>query len=360
MSQGKYIGWMVLMVAFILTGCRENEPAQRVGLPISICLPASEMQAARAPRKSIGDPGETEAFRFPHHLYFIVIKNNGDDTWSVWHQESRTLTNDDWKATRYVGLLPTMNDSIYQYKEEIDLLLSAGDKFVGRVYAIASAEELTFNKAINTLSGLDDVLNLSFSTAGKTMQDNLQHIYTSPYNLEQYGAYYGEFNSTYQKVPHINLLLYHVAAKVDITWAVNDGKRPDRADTGTKATAVRLTYMKAQHLFEDYAYCFRPMENVKTTKLGTGYERVLIKPTDEGLWWEGRAYFYTIPYTTDSKPDYFPLQMELETNSSGDLNKNTLNLKINTSSPFVPWLRANFNISAPLPATDGSAEKDID
>jgi hypothetical protein len=195
------------------------------------------------------------------------------------------------------------------------------------------------------------------------MQSNLQHIYATPYNYEVSGQYYGSFNSVEHNVPFVNLLLYHVAAKVDITWAVNDGKRPDRADTGTKATAVRLTYMKAQHLFEDYAYCFRPMENVKTTKLGTGYEREIVTnaPANEGLWWEGRSYFYTIPYHTkeEGRKSYFPLQMVMNTNGGdGTGYQPTIYMKVDTTSSFVPWLRADFNINAAL--TDGTDIKIID
>lgn len=238
------------------------------------------------------------------------------------------------------------------------MLLTSSDKFVGHVYAIASAEELTFNKSLDAISSMSDVLNLTFSTASDAIQENLQHIYTSPYNLEQDGAYYGSFDSKHQRVPRIDMLLYHVAAKVDIKWSVDEEKRINKTDP---SEAIRLTYMKAKNLFNGYAYCFRPMENTEGSKLASGYSREIILSTSdyEGLWWEGRAYFYTIPYTIeDAGVRYFPLQMEMSTNGSSDKYRPTLNMQVNTSSPFVPWMRAMFNISNKL--TDTEETKTID
>ena len=337
-------------MALALAGCKVNEPEQKLGLPLSICLPANEVQSARyapAARRAIGDPGETELFLFPHYLYIIVMKqDNTTKVWSVWHAEERTLKDADWKPTRYVGLLPTMGDSIYQYTEQINLLLTAGgSKFYGRVYAVASAEPLSFNKALSSsgITSLDDLLDLTFNTS--EVQSSLQHIYSSPYNLTQNGDYYGSFNSNFQRVPYVNLLLYHVAAKVDIKWNVEEDKRINKAD---RENAVRLTYMEARNLFNGNAYCFKPMRNVSGSALTSG-ATVKIAENDEGLWWEGRSYFYTIPYTVEEAPNYFPLQMTLKTNgSAGTGYQPTLNLRVDTTAKFVPWLRANFNLTAPL------------
>lgn len=336
----------------VLAGCKENEPEQKLGLPITICLPANEVQSARyapAVRRAIGDPGETESFLFPHRLYIIVMKQDEDTkAWTVWHAEERTLTDEDWKPTRYVGLLPTMGDSIYQYTEQINLLLSSSDYFKGRVYAIASAERLSFNKALSSsgITSMNDLLGLTFNTS--EVQSSLQHIYSSPYNLTQNGDYYGSFNSSYQRVPHVNLLLYHIAAKVDIKWYVDPEKRLNKANP---AEAVRLTYMEARYLFNGQAYCFKPMKNEVTTLPTSGYNiENIVTLSDEGLWWEGRSYFYTIPYYVAGEPDYFPLQMVLCTNGvdKEDGYKLTLKQPMDTSAVFVPWLRGNFNLTAPL------------
>ncbi|MBQ8938886.1 MAG: hypothetical protein IJ047_01510 [Paludibacteraceae bacterium] len=337
-------------MALALAGCKVNEPEQKLGLPLSICLPANEVQSARyapAARRAIGDPGETELFLFPLHLYIIVMKqDNTTKVWSVWHAEERTLTDADWEPKHYSGPLPTMEDSIYQYTEQINLPLTAGgSKFYGRVYAVASAERLNFNKTWSSgITSLDDLLSLTFNTSG--VQSSLQHIYSSPYNLTLNGDYYGSFNSNLQRVPYVNLLLYHIAAKVDIKWNVEEEKRINKAD---RENAVRLTYMEARNLFNGNAYCFKPMRNVSGSALTSG-ATVKIAENDEGLWWEGRSYFYTIPYTiTAGGKQYYPLQMTLKTNGSTETGyQPTLNLQVDTTAKFVPWLRANFNLTAPL------------
>jgi hypothetical protein len=41
--------------------------------------------------------------------------------------------------------------------------------------------------------------------------------------------------------------------------------------------------------------------------------------------------------------------MQMETNESGDTYQPTIYMEIDKSSPFVPWLRANYNLTDPLP-----------
>lgn len=343
--------YIVLMLALCFIGCERGQefpPVKQVVMPISICLPAERMQTPdNAPRRALGDPGTTEHFLFPHHLYYVVMKQKLDKSWMVWHAEHRTLNDADWQPKRYVGTLPTSSDSVYQYTEEINLLLAASDTFAGRIYAIASADELSLNKDLAEVTGLPDLLNVTFSAASPTIQQKLQHIYTTPYNLNMSGAYYGSFNSVAQKVPHVHLLLYHVAAKVDIQWYVAENKRIDP----TPANGVRLTYMEARRLFNGNAYCFKPMRNELAALPETGYTIAdIVRPQDEALWWEGRSYFYTIPYTVTGAPNYFPLQMRLCTNGTPVENayRPTLNMQVDTVAVFVPWMRVNFNFSKPL------------
>ena len=191
---------------------------------------------------------------------------------------------------------------------------------------------------------------LTFNSGASGIQENLQHIYSTPYNYMPDGVrYYGSFEKE-QKVPHVSLLLYHVAAKVDINWFVDEEKR-------SKTNMLRLTKMDACNLFNGNAFCFKPMENSLPALPTTTDSVHIVTRTDEGLWWEGRSYFYTIPYTTTGKTGYYPLQMQMETNESGAIYKPTVYLGVNTSSPFVPWLRATFNINNPLAA--GTAEKTV-
>lgn len=351
---------IVFMLLLLMAGCRHDnmtnqEPESPVALPISILLPSEDAYAnsRNASRRVIGDPGTTEHFSFPEHIYFFVLKYDGEN-WSLWHKEHVEPTENEWIAKRNPGYFQTAGDTIYQYNHSINLLL-ADQKFAGHVFAIASSEELTFNTPFASITTAAEVRDLKFSTSSSTIQQNLQNIYSTPYNYEVSGAYYGSFSSITQKVPHIDLMLYHVAAKVDIQWNVEDTVRI----RSNPSEAVRLTYMEARHLFNGDAYCFKPMENTVVSLPATGYDLTnIVTPTDEGLWWEGRSYFYTIPYTVTGNANYFPLQMRLRTNGSADTYSPTLNLRVDTSSPFVPWLRIRFNFAQPL--EDKSETKTID
>lgn len=338
----------ILLFALLLIGCRDTyEPQQHMSLPVYLSLPTNEMvNMQQAPiRKVIGDPGTTETFFFPNYVYFILLKKV-DNEWVIWRTLERTLTDDDWKATHYSGRLNTTGDSIYQYKEEIVMPMSK-PKFDGRIYAIASAEPLTFSQSISSITNLSQTLNLKFSTASSTIQHNLQHVYSTPYNYNVGGSYYGSFSGIRSTVPHVQLMLYHVASKVDIKWNVTADKRINKEDP---SAAVRLTNMQARYLFNGNAYCFMPMRNTVPTLPTAGYSiNDIITPADEGLWWEGRTYFYTIPYTVESETRYFPLQMLMRTNgTSGSGYQLTLKQPIDTTSVFVPWIRGNFVFNKPL------------
>ena len=299
-------------------------------------------------RRVMGDPGKAEIFQVPHYLYLFVMKEVGN-AWQIWRMEERVLEDEDWVASRYGGELMNKKDNIYLYKEPIHFILK-NETPQGRVYAVCSRCKLTFNKSMANISGMDDLLNWQFNTAPDSIQESLQNIYTTPYNYNRSGRYYCSFDCSSGASASVDLLLYHVAAKVDIKWNVVDSMRINKTDA---SKAVRLTYMEAKNLYNGWAYCFKPMRNTMANLPTSGGYAIedIVTPTDEGLWWEGRDYFYTIPYTVTNDPDYFPLQMKMGTNGTKATAEYepTLKLEIDTSAVFVPWLRANFNISAPLP-----------
>lgn len=345
----------ILILGVLIAGlfsCKKDEPVHSVPLELSLCLPAQEVAYQAPLKRSIGDPGTSEVLELPKYAYIFITKEDGGVR-SIWRKEELVMAPENWEKIRYYGQFATDGDYIYRYTKRAVFLLS-NETPKGKIYAICSNKRLTLTPSLASISSVDEILNLKFNTAPDSIQENLQNIYSTPYNYTKEGNYYCTYDCSEENVYTLNLLLYHVAAKVDITWAVNDGKRPERSDESSKVTTVRLTDMQAQYLFNGNAYCFKPMRNEVAAKLASGYERVLITPTDEGLWWEGRSYFYTIPYIVTDNAGYFPLQMFMRTNgSTGAGYKPTLNLEIDTSSVFVPWLRADFNINQAL--TDGDS-----
>ncbi len=348
----------MLLILWLCTSCDRTEGIE-AEIPFSIALSSSiEQPAFRAPvRRRPGDPGAPVTLKLPSYIYIFVFQyNTGTSQWTLSNVLEETIADKDWQKLRYAGNLRTEGDSIYRYRRNLHVLLPQKG-VTGRVYAIASATPLTFSKALNTITSLEDLLNLKINISSSTMQDNLQNIYTTPYNYMHptHGEYYGTFDNENTNVAPLDIILYHIAAKVDIKWSVDEEKRINKTDPDE---AIRLTYMKAKNLLNTSCFAFRPMENTAAAKLTAGYEREIVTPDDEGLWWEGRAYFYTIPYTVTETPGYFPLQMEMSTNGSSDKYRPTLNMQVNTSSPFVPWMRAMFNISNKL--TDTEETKTID
>lgn len=329
-----------------LVGC-QNEVEESAQLELSLCLPIQE-RATPLQNRAPGDPGTTEHFDLPKYVYIFVMKQNGSE-WSLWRREERKLFSEKWQRTRYYGLNETRGDSIYKYTGEIRYLLN-NEHPIGRVYAICSSKQLNFSHELSSsmMETLDSVLNWRFNSAPDSIQEDLANIYSTPYNYNRDGRYYCSFDCSAGTVCKLDMLMYHVASKVDIKWNVEDSVRIDKTD---RTKTVRLTYMDAVNLYNGMAYCFKPMENVVASNpLSSGYTVHMVN-NDEGLWWEGRSYFYTIPYTVSNSStpgSYYPLQMVLRTNNSNDNYRPTIQLGIDATSPFVPWLRANFNLSKPL------------
>ena len=352
---------LCLLMVVALCACQqkhEDEPVPQdvLSLPFSLCLQADDLvKVAGAPdRRKIGDPGQTEQFLLPRYAYLFIMKQTSEG-WETWRTIEQELDADNWLKQSYSGRLMDAGDSIYRYTDKLHLLMT-GQKFDGRVYAIASYEPLTFNQSPSTVSDLNEVLNLTFNLTDD-VQRNLQHIYSTPYNYVKDGAYYGSFSTITQKVASLDLLLYHVAAKVDLKWSVSDDKRINLSDP---TQAVRLTSLSVKNLYNGNCLAFRPKENKMAAVPNTGFAITdIVTSDDASLWWEGRYYFYTILYTIEGNDSYFPLQLTMRTNgSNGTGYQLTLNQQIDTNTPFVPWIRGNIRLSNPLP--DLSATKDID
>ncbi|MBQ4507905.1 MAG: hypothetical protein II970_03310 [Paludibacteraceae bacterium] len=341
---------LVLCTALLGVSCskeHESDLEVPVQAPLSLCLPAGELMSAQsAPQRRImGDPGLAERFRLPRYVYIFMLRQNQSGNWVVYDKIEDELDAGSWEKTHYTGRLQTDGDTIFRYTRQVTYMLTS-DRFNGRVYAIMSAEQLTFDKSLSDVNTLKDVEDLRFSMESDNIQRNVQHIYSSPYNYEVDDDYYGSFSSIGNDHPSVNLMLYHVAAKVDIKWNVAADKRINREDP---AQAVRLTSMRAHNLYDGWSYIFRPMENQVNELPSTGYSiNDIVTPTDEGLWWEGRYYFYTIPYRVGNEHS-FPLQLVMGTNNlAGDGYRLTINQPFDPTSPFVPWVRADLRLSRPL------------
>ncbi|MDD6803644.1 MAG: hypothetical protein PUD87_05915 [Prevotellaceae bacterium] len=267
---------MMFLVAAVVTSCSDDDSLASRGLetvemPISISIPAEgfvnptdvgigneAVTPASATTRAPGDPGTYEQFHLPQYIYLFLCNKSTNGTESVIYQKieipSDELTTS-WEKTVWG------NDSIYTYKGNVSINLPL-NRSKGKIYAAASyiplhtsnvtSSDMKENTNSNHLSfncdrpskfgdsnypreyinesktytdakyGTEDaVKNIIFSNI--TLRNNMQDVYSTPYNKKDAnGDYYGTITDYASNVPNINIVLYHVATKVDVQWSIDE------------------------------------------------------------------------------------------------------------------------------------------
>lgn len=264
----------MVWAAVLVSSCSDDDSLASRGLetvemPISISIPAEgfvnptdvgigeegatpALVATRAP----GDPGTYEQFHLPQYIYLFLCNKSTNGTESVIYQKieipSDELTSA-WEKT------VSGTDSIYTYKGNVSINLPL-NRSKGKIYAAASyiplhttnafssmeedksSNHLSFNCAMpnkfgesytreyinesktytdDTYGMEDAVKNIIFSNIN--LRNNMQDVYSTPYNkTDDNGDYYGTITDYASNVPNINIVLYHVATKVDVQWSIDE------------------------------------------------------------------------------------------------------------------------------------------
>ncbi len=265
---------MFLAAAFVTSCSDEDSLASRgletVEMPISISIPAEgfvnptdvgigneAVTPASATTRAPGDPGTYEQFHLPRYIYLFLCNESTNGTESVIYQKIEIPDNEltsSWEKTVWG------NDSIYTYKGNVSINLPL-NRSKGKIYAAASyiqlhtsnvtssdmkedtkSNHLSFNcerpskfgdsnprEYINesktytddTYGTEDAVKNIIFSNI--TLRNYMQDVYSTPYNkTDKNGFYYGTITDYASNVPNINIVLYHVATKVDVQWSIDE------------------------------------------------------------------------------------------------------------------------------------------
>ena len=355
------MGLMGLIGLMLLGGCAAEQPEKEeqemttISLPITFAFAADNDAATRAP----GDPGTYEPFAKPQfaYIYFVAeledptnptdphttqvcsfTDNKGDDV-STTNPISLTAAN--WTETANASEFPQTESYYFKIPE---------NTVKARVYAIASYVELPDLSPTITLnvSTETDVLSMTFNVKNATadISDHLQDLYSTPYNYyKENGDYYGTVDNVYSSTP-LNLMLYHVAAKVDVKWNVAQAQQANYV----------ISHVEAKKLKQNNCLLFKPTENTWTTT-GTGndeennYDKVLMNG-DVGQQWYGRQYYYTIPYRDNGN---FPIHIEF-TKSDGTATPTTntatydgsYDLTSGNYAIFAPWVRVDLNFTSDL------------
>ena len=270
-----FITMAIVLAAAFVTSCSDDESLASRGLetvemPISISIPAEgfvsptdvgigdeAVTPASATTRAPGDPGTYEQFHLPQYIYLFLCNESTNRTESVIYQKIEIPDNEltsSWEKT------VSGTDSIYTYKGTVSINLPL-NRSKGKIYAAASyiplhttnasssmaedknSNHLSFNcerpskfgdsnyprEYINESKTYTDatygteyaVKNIIFSNI--TLRNNMQDVYSTPYNKKDAnGDYYGTITDYASNVPNINIVLYHVATKVDVQWSIDE------------------------------------------------------------------------------------------------------------------------------------------
>ena len=312
----------IVLAAAVVTSCSDDDSLASRGLetvemPVSISIPAEgfvspkdvgigeeaatpalvDTRATRAP----GDPGTYEQFHLPQYIYLFLCNESTNGTKSVIYQKIEIPDNEltsSWEKT------VSGTDSIYTYKGNVSINLPL-NRSKGKIYAAASyiplhttnaSSSMAEDKSSNHLSfncempsqfggsntreyinesktytdgtyGTEEaVKNIIFSNI--TLRNNMQDVYSTPYNKTDNGVYYGTITDYASNVPNINIVLYHVATKVDVQWSIDEDYQGtadwavptvksqsnpgDPLDSCLASTAENGTYLPAHSYWTKY------------------------------------------------------------------------------------------------------------
>lgn len=304
-------------------------------MPIVLAIPANDasLTAGAAGAKSTraeGDPGTYEKFQLPSHLYIYLINTSISGAPSkVLTPEGMDLNNGytlDPKKWTKTTTQDNNNDSIYTYTDQIRIIIPE-DRKEGVVYAAMSSVPITVNYTGTDLANA--TFTLGTEAKGKE-SEALKNLYSSPYNNPVNETYYGTVSDYNSNSPYINMVLYHVASKLDLQWNVDAS-----VQSTVKLSQIQLTGLS------NGGKLFKPLEN--TSASTSTYSETF--SLDAGSQWYGRKATYVIPVKTGN--DYlFPMTLTNSVNSPATTTTATAKVTPSTTNTvFVPWMVGRMKIT---------------
>ena len=389
---------MMFLAAAFVTSCSDDDSLASRGLetvemPISISIPAEgfvnptdvgigneEPASALAVTRVLGDPGTAETFDLPKFLYIYLVSTSSSNSTQVIFKKQEVKP-EDWKLSTSGDNTNghfSAKDGLYVYQGHLSINLPLNRK-EGRVYVVASnldlddsATEKNYNLVtdVSLWSSYTDVENGVTFTNQADLRNNMQNLYSSPYNLKNIeGNYYGTIKDYASNVPHIDMVLYHVATKVDLQWTIDEqfqGTKPweqkekesNSSDDTMRSTTetnsedynkVFFSFIEARLLPMEKLPIFKPM-NVKSSsgsfdaaflgeekdtknlqtytdangnpKTRKEYYQVLPETEKSGMYY-GRKVIYVMPkLVTSSSGGYYDITLKILVNNYTTSKKN--------------------------------------
>ena len=381
---------MMVMAAAFVTSCSDDDSLASRGLetvemPISISIPAEgfvnptdvgigndEPASTLAVTRALGDPGEAETFELPKYLYIYLVSTSSSNSTQVIFKKQEVKP-EDWKLSTSEGNTNnhfSAKDGLYVYVYQGHLSINLPlNRMEGRVYVVASnldlddsATEKNYNLVtdVSSWNSYTDVENGVTFTNQSSLRSNMQNLYSSPYNLKNKDdKYYGTIKDYASNVPHIDMVLYHVATKVDLQWTIDEQfqgtkdwvqveKKKNGSEDTMRSTAdntskdynkVFFSYIEARLLPKEKLPIFKPMnvtsssgtfdaaflgeekdtKNLQKYKDEKGnektrkeYYQVLPKAEKSGMYY-GRKVIYVMPKL--SSGDYYDITLKILVNN---------------------------------------------
>ena len=329
------VGCLTVVMGLFFSSCSSDtdtaDGGRMISMPIVLAIPANNADlttgttGAKATRAE-GDPGTYEKFELPKYLYIYLINTSIDEkeTKVIPPEGMNPTTGYTLKADKWTKTTTKDNnkDSIYTYTDQIRIIIPENRK-TGVVYAAMSTVPITV-----TYTGTN-VADATFTLGGAAGKESeaLKNLYSSPYNLTK-NQYYGIVNDYNSNSPYINMVLYHVASKLDVQWNV-DASVQDKV----KLSQITLTGLSGG------GKLFKPLEN---TASSSPYDETF--SLDAGSQWYGRQATYVIPVKQSDGTYQFPMTL---TNSVSNTDKTTTATATPSSANtiFVPWIYGTVKVT---------------
>jgi hypothetical protein len=312
---------MLLFVACDSSHDEEWDEYARV-LPINIQIKTTELLQPR----TLGDPGVKEEFPLPSVAYIYVLANSAaDGTGAPLLQMIDGAAANKGKVNLDSEWERDVNDpSIYHYGGDLSISLWHMAQSAKVYVAVADREIPGLQLPQNPEHVVYDPSQLSDAERHEFMKN----LYATPYNHEVEGKYYGSVNDLNSNTPRVNVMLYHVAARLDLKWNVEEERRKTFA-LGTLSVSD----------LPKSCYLFKPTENTDPGT-GNGYSDIVVSKFDATTAWSGRKVVY-VPQVSDGARN-FPVNLSYTNAAASNdpgLKEQAFQYK---SDVFTTW----FNVEA--------------
>ena len=292
----------ILLSLFLFTACdggHDEEGGSARVLPIHIRIKTTEGPQQRVP----GDPGEVEKFPLPNVAYIYVLANSAVDGTGAWLLQMIDGAANKGKVTLYPERW-TQDDpeapSIYHYGDALNISLWHMAQSAKVYVAVAHLENPDIEiPNIALPASPEDIVSLTYdpSQVKGNVNEFMKNLYSTPYNKPvsaDDATYYGTVKDLHTNTPSVNVMLYHVAARLDLKWNVGEERRQNFA----------LGALSVSNLPKE-CYLFRPTEN-QPPEDDDAYSEPVVSSFSPTTAWSGRRAVY-VPQVSDAKE--FPVTL---------------------------------------------------